>query len=1162
MVSGVWILSGGLCAAEAAVQAVDGPRFYEQRILPVLEKQCLMCHRGEARKGGLDMTSREALLKGGDNGPAIQPGKAKDSLLYKLVAHEQEPTMPYRMDRLPKETVALFAEWIDAGAPFDKPVASVNPPVGTSGVGPSLFTEKVKPVLEKQCLSCHGGKFKQAGLSILTRETLLRGSDNGPVVIAGQADASLLIKKVRHEHEPAMPYKAAKLKDDEIDSLTAWINAGASYEGSLQMTAGATKVVSLQDAQHWAFQPPKQASLPKVRNQRWVRNPIDTFVLAELEKKGLQPLGEADKRTLLRRVYLDLIGLPPKPEEINRFLADRSTDAYEQVVDQLLASPRYGERWGRHWMDIWRYSDPVSIFIGGMPRVDYSQFDIWNWRDWIIESLNDDKGYDRMVTEMLAGDELAPSDPKISRATGYLARSWYRFNRNVWLQDIVEYTSAGLLGVTMRCARCHDHKYDPIAQEEYYKLRAFFEPYDIRTDQVPDQPQMTEYHGLLKNGIPRAFDGEPREATKEAPFLPALFATTYRFIRGDEKTPDLEHPLEPGVPEALGGPPIQIQSVELPIEVSYPALRPFVGTDLLKKAESDLQKAEAAVARAQKMRAEVKEQLRLRNLSAGIGSADVHATPSRSETVAPVMEISFEKEIRPLLEKNCFSCHKSAASQSGLVLEAIETILEGGHINGPAIIPRKSASSPLLQYVRGEKKPRMPMGQPPLPESQIQLIARWIDQMPEDEPSVALRKAETALTLAEKKLTWARAYLPALQARIAADRAKYAEPPDPKASSLAQEAQRLERYANLLKAEENIFKAQQKLSEALTASAPSNSMEDKLRDKRVSTAKKELEAAQAELSKSIETYTPIGKLYPRKSTGRRLALARWIANSENPLTARVAVNHMWARHFGNFLVSTPSNFGISGKPPSHPELLDWLAVSLMSSQWKMKPLHRLMVTSSTYRSQSTAPTGHPGLKIDAENRYFWRANPQRMEAEVVRDSLLHLAGELDLTMGGPDLDPEKDDLILRRSLYFRHSVDARSEFLKVFNAANPEECYERPESIVPQQALALTNSALSYREARVLTRKLSQPESKIDDRAFIQASFETVLGRPPAVQELRKSERFINRQATLFSAKLKNDAASQTLAGHDVQPSVDPHRRARESFVHAMLSHNDFVTIR
>ncbi|MEW5979005.1 MAG: DUF1553 domain-containing protein [Acidobacteriota bacterium] len=1140
--------------------AAVGPRLYHDKILPVLEKKCLMCHQGEGKKGGLDLTSREALLKGGDNGPAVIPGNAKASLLYRSITHEQEPGMPYRMDKLPPEVLSEFAEWINAGASFGEPVTLTVPGGGGSPEGLQLFAE-VKPLLEEQCLVCHGGKFKQAGLSLLTRDTLLRGSDNGPVIVERNAAASLLVKKVRHEHEPGMPYKKEKLSDAQIARLAAWVDAGAPFEGELKVPAGATKVISMEDARHWAFNLPKRATPPKVRNQKRVRNAVDAFVLAELEKRGLQPVPETDKKTLLRRVYLDLIGLPPTPEETRAFLDDRSKDAYEKVVDRLLESPQYGERWGRHWMDIWRYTDPVSIFIGGMPRVDYSQFDIWNWRDWIVESLNADQGYDRMVMEMLAGDELAPSDPKVNRATGYLARSWYRFNRNSWLQDIVEYTSAGFLGITMRCARCHDHKYDPVAQEEYYRLRAFFEPYDIRTDRVPGNPELKDYHGVFKDGMPRAYDGEPREATKTAPFLPAVFAATYRFIRGDEKTPDMEHPLSPGVPEILGGIPIQIQPIELPIEASYPALRPFVGADMVKHAQSEVEKAESAVMRSRKTVSEARKLVELKALSAGIVSDGSGSSPNRSDGHAEAQPISFEKEIRPILAKNCLSCHKASENKSGLMLEAVETILEGGNINGPAVIPRKSSESPLVQYLRGEKKPRMPMGLPALAEQDIQKIAAWIDQLPEDEPEVALRKAEAALAVAEKNLAWAKAYLPALKARIAADHAKYSDPPDPKAEELAQEAKRLDRYANLLKAEENLLRAQQKLTHALTAVSPSNEMEDKLREKRVSSAKKELEAAQTALSQSVESYTPIGKVYPKTSTGRRLALARWIASEQNPLTARVAVNHMWGRHFGAPLVATPANFGISGRPPSHPELLDWLALELVANQWRMKPIHHLIVTSGTYRLQSSPQSDNdPAFKKDPENRYLWRMNPQRMEAEAIRDSLLHLTGQLDLTMGGPELDADKDDRILRRSLYFRHSVDEQSQFLRVFNSASPEECYERTESIVPQQALALTNSKLSYRQARVLASQLSERHPG-KAAAFIQSAFETILGRPASPGEIRKSTGFLDRQAALFSAQAgTTEPAAKT--PDEVLPSINAVQRARESFVHALFSHTDFVTIR
>jgi uncharacterized protein DUF1549 len=242
-----------------------------------------------------------------------------------------------------------------------------------------------------------------------------------------------------------------------------------------------------QGTKHWAFSVPQRPPVPTVENREWVRNPIDAFLSAQHQKRDLQPLPPTDERVLLRRVYLDLVGLPPNVEETKDFLSDRSPEAYEKVVDQLLSSPRYGERWGRHWMDVWRYSD----WYGTRELEEHrnSQRHIWHWRDWIIDSVNKDKGYDQMILEMLAGDEIAPTDPDTLRATGYLARSFYRFNRNVWLFDTVEHTSAAFLAITLKCARCHDHKYDPIAQEEYYKFRAFFEPYDVRLDRIPGQSQ-------------------------------------------------------------------------------------------------------------------------------------------------------------------------------------------------------------------------------------------------------------------------------------------------------------------------------------------------------------------------------------------------------------------------------------------------------------------------------------------------------------------------------------------------------------------------------------------------------------------------------------------------------------------------------------------------
>ncbi|PYV37207.1 MAG: hypothetical protein DMG06_28710, partial [Acidobacteria bacterium] len=700
-------------------------------------------------------------------------------------------------------------------------------------------------------------------------------------------------------------------------------------------------------------------------------------------------------------------------------------------------------------------------------------------------------------------------------------------------------------------------------------------------DRVPGQPDLRESHGIFTSGLPRAYDAEPREPTTQTPYLPGIFAQTYRFVRGDEKSPDKEHPLSPGVPESLGGQRLEIQPVALPVEAYYPDLRPFVHQDLLSQAKADIEKADAALTRANTALADAQRRMAqeretgqpVLSAAAPAGSSPNSPSPGPPSGGPPSPlgggavgegDVSFEKEIKPIFEQSCFACHKGSNAKSDLSLETQAATLEGGTLNGPAIIARKSAESPLIQYLRGKKTPRMPFGGPPLAEKQIALIEKWIDQLPEDEPPLALKKAEAAKALAQKELVSAQANLPALEARIAADKAAYSNPPSPDAEALAQAARKAERHAHLLKGEENLLRAQQKLSEALSLAKPADEQADKTREKKVEAARKQLEAATAALAAPNEKYTPIGKLYPKSSSGRRLALARWIASKENPLTARVAVNHMWLRHFGKALVPTVANFGHNGRPPTHPELLDWLANELMDQNWSMKSIHRLMVTSSVYRMHSSAGNPkHPNLSIDPDNRYLWRMNPRRMEAESVRDSILAVAGQLDLTMGGPELDETKGQESYRRSLYFRHTPDAQMVFLKLFDAANPIDCYERNESVVPQQALAMSNSKLSFGQARLLARKICQsfPAAQSSASDFVREAFERVLGRPPSSEELRESTSFVKEEVELLSRPEKLSVSQSGSAG-EVAPISDSNLRARESLVHALFNHNDFVTIR
>jgi hypothetical protein len=765
------------------------------------------------------------------------------------------------------------------------------------------------------------------------------------------------------------------------------------------------------------FEPVKRPALPEISNPKYaIRNPVDLFLAAEHQRNGLTPRPEAPRHVVLRRLYLDLIGLPPTREELHAFLADASPQAYEKVVDRLLASPQYGERWGRHWMDVWRYSD----WAGYGAEVRDSQPHIWHWRDWIVESLNADKGYDQMVREMLAADELTPTDEKALRATGFLARNWYKFNRNVWLDRIVEHTGKAFLGVTLNCARCHDHFFDPIGQKEYYAFRAIFEPHTVRTDRVPGQPD------TKNDGLPRVYDSQPT-------------APTYLFVRGNELTPDKSQTIPPAVPACLGG-RFEVRPVTLPPAAVSPEKRPEFEKDARAATRKAVEQAEAARA------------------AAGQQAASLAAPPGG---------------------------------------DAVRALL--------ARVPAWLRASDQLALAEADTE-----------------LAR-------------LREAALAAMLKTEKL----------------EDAGHKGKPEWKES--ATETQRLQRQATVAEARRNLaaWRVETWTVPAAGRAAPGKKLPA------LQTALTKAEAALKQPPTTAYTPRPL-PTYPATSTGRRAALARWITDPQNPLTARVAVNHIWLRHFGAPLVPTVFDFGQNGLRPTHPALLDWLAAEFVEHKWSMKHLHRLIVTSAAYRMDSSVDP--VCVKKDPDNRWLWRMNVRRMEAEAVRDSLLAVSGKLDRTLGGPDLDHNLGLTLPRRSLYFRHAPEKQMTFLALFDAANMVECYRRTESIVPQQALALANSTLALAQARVLAGTLARecPEQA----SFLRTAFEQVLGRPPTDAEQETCVKFLAEQTTLLKERKGLTTFTGSGPACPVPPAADPQQRAREDLVHVLLNHHEFVTIR
>ncbi|MBQ16980.1 MAG: hypothetical protein CMJ65_07640 [Planctomycetaceae bacterium] len=1086
------------------------------------------------------------------------------------------------------------------------------------------YARQVKTIFRQRCWACHSALKQEAGLRLDASQLVRRGSDDGKILVAGQPEKSRLWLRLTDDLPERMPPEGKPLSAGELATLKAWITQGAP--------APKFETPPIDPRQHWSFTPLQRPRVPNVKNREWIRNPVDGFVAFRHEAAGLAVRPEADRATLLRRVTLDLVGIPPTREQIREFLADNAPGAYQRVINRLLESPLHGQRWGRHWMDVWRYSD----WYGRRPsnEIRYSQRHIWRWRDWIIESLNQGKGYDRMLHEMLAGDELAPADDATLRATGFLGRNWYKFDRNAWLFETVEKTSKGLLALTFRCARCHDHKFDPVSQEDYYRFRAFFEPHGFRTEVLSADVSREVDNGkskVLSDGLSRVFDEKPE-------------AATFLFIRGDDRNPDTSRKLAPGVPSALGDRSFKatpITPIELPAVAYIPALRPAEAARLTKvetdkvavadKAMTDLQarilKTTSELDRARKDPATNTSGAKL-VLSDSFKTLDKKAWTIVSGTWTAADDVLTESTVRPFATLVSTSNHphnfRARLKYRTLAPGNPRSIgLSFDYVNAKqsqdvytAINPNGNTPSVQAFHRTGgrevypkagiQRAPELKIGKDAVLEVTVVdrsltvvvdgrtaleytlpiqrrpgKFALWVhngnaafDELTIHAIRPTIKGLEQTLVVARRELpvkqaerNLARASLDSLRARLAAERARLAD------SDTAADIPRLAMAASKLERQIAVAQAKVALAKASLGLATAGNKPKPQHPAAVTAATAALEKATAARDAADGNYTRFKAAYPTRSTGRRTALARWLTHRDNPRTARVAINQIWMRHTGASFVNTVSDFGIRSQPRTFPDLMDWLSVELIESGWDMKHIHRLVVNSATYRlSSRLAPATGDNRKIDPDNSLLWRMNSHRMEAEVVRDSLLAASDALDPAFGGPDLPESQGQASRRRSLYFRTTPDNKMPLLELFNLANPNECYRRRESIIPQQALALTNSPLALDRSRHLARRLITDtvdrlgppvgdSQATHTTSFITSAFETVLGRRPDSRELAACRAFLARQARLLDdpKTLRKFPAGSTAP---VAASADPAIRARENLVHVLFSHNDFVTIR
>ena len=471
----------------ADVSAQSGEDLFETRVRPLLAEKCAECHSQTRRRGGLRVSSLQALLTGGRSGPAIIPGDPDNSLLMQVVRHEVEDLeMPQDAAPLSAREIAGLAEWIQLDAPWteDGPEIVFAATTASAGLTPGarLFVDRVRPVLEQKCLACHSDE-ERGGLRLDSRERMLRGGGRGAAIIPGNPEQSLLVAALRHEDDDLqMPRNAAKLSANEIEGFVEWIRSGAEWAETEAPVVLPRRTITAEERGFWSFRPLSKPAVPTPATEGWAETAVDRFVLALLEQQGLMPVASADKRQLLRRATYDVIGLPPTPEEIEDFLEDDAPDSFARVVDRLLASDHYGERWGRHWLDVTRYGedDTRGLALGGSGREQYPM--AYVHRDWVVDAFNDDMPYDRFVKSHLAADLMPESErDELLPGLGFLGQGpWYydivepAVARADERHDRVDVASQGFLGLTVGCARCHDHKYDPIGTHDYYSWAGIF----------------------------------------------------------------------------------------------------------------------------------------------------------------------------------------------------------------------------------------------------------------------------------------------------------------------------------------------------------------------------------------------------------------------------------------------------------------------------------------------------------------------------------------------------------------------------------------------------------------------------------------------------------------------------------------------------------------
>ncbi|MFQ5733194.1 MAG: DUF1553 domain-containing protein [Planctomycetaceae bacterium] len=924
------------------------------------------------------------VMRGSQNGAVIVPGSLEKSLLWKKVSTREMPLKLFKL-KLSKAEIETIRLWIVAGAPSMK---STKLPAEVRAQF-ARFKKQVQPILNKRCVSCHGADDPEAGLDLRSLASLVRGSNKGPVIVEGFAEKSILIRNVTSKVMP--PKDSGKpLTAAEIRTVTRWIDKGKFADfvdvrprGGKKPAALKSTAITEKQRQFWAFRKPVAKSPPNVKATHRIRTPIDRFVLAKLESRGLTFSPDASKRTLLRRAFFDLTGLPPTPEQARVFLEDQSPDAYERLIDRLLASPHYGERWGRHWLDVVGYVDTAGKDFN--PNVATLSPGYWRYRDYVIAATNKDTPWNRFLIEQIAGDELVdwrkaktftPGIRELLTATGFLRNmldatdediSNLPFDRYEALFKLMERVGSSTLGMTLNCARCHSHKFDPIPQTDYYRFLSVFTAAYNPNNWLPPKRR------FLYN-VSQAEQAEIARRKTEAGKTLNKLKQRLTAIRQQYKDRLFE-------------------------------------TKLRKVSAAIRGRVKAAVSTAAKKRTKTQRELvRRYGKKLAIGDAELRASLDEAE------------------RKTCDGLRSQIRAAEGRLksmrLDKLQVLWDVG------------------------------------PAPTIRLLQRG------DVDFAGPKVKPGFLTI---------------------------------------------------------------------LSPPGHSM-------------------------AVPSKNAVGE-----TTGLRLAFAEWLTRPEHPLTARVIVNRLWQHHFGRGIVGTPDNFGAGGSRPTHPALLDWLAVEFQRSGWSAKQFHKLVMTSTVYRQSSSRERktrSATSQSLDPDNRLLWRMNLRRLDAEALRDSVLAVSGRANHTMGGPPVmlkatpsglqtlvEPGKRNAAARRSVYLLARRANPLTFLNVFDYPIIDvNCTRRSASATPLQSLTMINGTFLTVSAGHLARRINLitgPTAVLSQK--VATAYRLTLSRRPTPAEINAAVAHINRLEQLY------------VASGVVRANAS--RRAFENFAHMLMCSNEFLYV-